>query len=185
MSDTQNQELDNDILNTTPEDLMKRLDLALAREVKPEEIEYVKAQMPFLQIINIEFDEAKLSEPRLVNSNKGWVMHDYDQAISSSPGEDMWNNAHPEDDDEGGDGTVVDKSFNTAIAMVQLAEELGWLGISVMDGTTIMKWAAWLEAEKLGLAVHGFEPTEQEIKKLERIGRSEADIRTLRERLEI
>ena len=60
--------------------------------------------------------------------------------------------------------------------MVQLAQELGWIGISVLGGDNIMKWAAWLEAENLGLAVHGFEPSAEDKKRRQRLGRTPAEI---------
>lgn len=173
----------NKNVNILDKDLQQHIDLALSRAVKPEEVEYVLAQMPHLQMINLEFNEDELSEPRLITAKTGWIIQDYQEAICSSPGHQLWKSSFAdgaEDDDGESGGTVVYKSFNTAVAMVQLAQELGWIGISIVDGDAIMKWAAWVEAENLGLAVHGFEPTAEEKRKRKLLDRSESEIRNLR-----
>ena len=157
---------------------------ALHRPIATVEVEYLKNQMPFLQLINIEFEESNMHEPRLITARSGWVIHDYEEAITSSPGEMLWSTTKKELDkaekgdadggDEGG-GTVINQAYETVVQMIEIAKELGWKGISIVDGHRLMEWAAWHLGNEANLAVHGFEPTAEEEKKSKRIKRSEAE----------
>ena len=173
---TEQSDKNSETIDILDQELEHHFENAVTRPIKPEEIEYVISQMPYLEMINLEFDEDKLVEPRLITAKTGWVIQDLQEAICSSPGDKMWSSSFADEDDDEGGGTIIYKSFNTAVEMVRLAEDLGWIGISVVGGNQIMKWAAWLEAENLGLAVHGFEPTSEDKKKLKRLGRSKDDI---------
>ena len=59
--------------------------------------------------------------------------------------------------------------IDTGFAMVDLARQKNWAGIEIIDGTELMKWAAWAAAAEKDLAVQGFEPDEEDEKRRRRI----------------
>ena len=177
---------------TNAEKVKSEIDLhfrnALHRPIASVEVEYLKNQMPFLQLINIEFDEDNMHEPRLIKARSGWIIHDYQEALSSSPGEKLWSTTRKaldaEEQDQGGDeggGTIINQAYETAIQMIEIAQELGWLGISIVDGHRVMQMAAWIAATEANIAKHGFEPTAEEEKKIKRILRGEAEVDYIRQ----
>jgi len=144
----------------------------------------------FLQMVssNPNWDEPVI--PRFRTAASGWVIHDYGQAMSSSPGRYLFGPGNPEitpkkTADEGGDtsrelappenGSYIKQTVDTAEAMIEWAIEKGWPGVEIIAGTQLMQWAAWMAAQERGYSVIGFEPTEKERQKSARIRRLKAD----------
>ncbi len=48
-------------------------------------------------------------------------------------------------------GQLIKQTYDTMYDMVELAMKRGWAGIEIVDGTPIMKWAAWAIAKEKGL----------------------------------
>lgn len=143
-------------------------------------IAYLREQYPYLQMIsmNAKFEEAVI--PKFKKSPSGWVMHDYGQAMSSSPGKYLCGPGNPElQDDEGGggkadgagSGTLVRQTVDTAIAMIEWAIEKGWPGVEIISGSELMQWAAWMAAQDKNFPMMGYVPSKQGQRKLERIQR--------------
>lgn len=42
--------------------------------------------------------------------------------------------------------------------MIELAKELGWNGVQIVDGHPDMQRAAWVEACRIGVRLDGFKP---------------------------
>jgi hypothetical protein len=146
------------------------------RPVSHQEVEYLLGIYPYLQMISSEAVWEEEIIPRFKTASSGWVIHDYGQAMSTSPGKYLFGPGNPElreEEEEGGSetgtGTIITQSYITAEAMIEFAMEKGWPGVEVVAGTPFMQWAAWMAAQDRGYKLVGYEPTEKEKKKRERI----------------
>lgn len=155
--------------------------------IKREDVLYLLNRYPFLQIISTEPAFDTEMEPKFVQANSGWTIHDYGDAMSASPGELLYSDysqqlktlEKKEDEDEGeggkggrgviGKGTIINQAFMTAQQMIAIAIEKGWPGVELVDGTELMKWAAWMAAEDNNLTLTGFEPSEADRERRVRI----------------
>lgn len=160
--------------------------------LKHEDILYLINRYPFLQIISTEPSFKVDIEPKFIKANSGWLIHDYGDAMSSSPGELLYGNysiplktlQKKAEEDEGGEsgagefgkGTILNQAFLTAQEMIAIAIEKGWPGIDLVDGTELMKWAAWMAAEDKNLTLSGFEPTQEDKEKRARIRKYLAEV---------
>ena len=165
------------------------------REISEEEIQYLLDHSPFLQIVAIGVRET-LAEPEIIKLKTGWTALSYGDAICSSPGEllfwggDFRFRLYQDDEDDGegggivnpGKGTVYKQAFDTAAAMGELAKQLGWSGIYVVDGHPIMKWAMWVWAQENKMQFDGFNPSRMDKSKRERMRRSEVEDQRLLQR---
>jgi len=149
---------------------------------------YLRERYPYLQMISMQakFDEAVT--PQFKKSSVGWVIHDYGQAMSSSPGNYLYGpkdfvqakekNGGTNGGDGGNDGTgvgtLVRQTVETARSMIELAIEKGWPGVEIIAGTESMQWAAWIAAQDKNYPLVGFAPTQEEQKKYERIRKERA-----------
>jgi hypothetical protein len=181
------------------------LDLKEANIFRPiihEDVEYLCNKYPFLQMVNIEAKFEGEITPKFITSQSGWTIHDYGDAMSASPGEFLFGGGNYKaflkeilkgeiKEEEGGEGgamvnpgkgTIVKQMFDTATEMVKIAIKK-WPGIEIIDGTNLMKWAAWLAAKEKNYALEGFDPDEEDIKKYERVTKHELTIKQLEEKL--
>lgn len=143
-----------------------------------EVLAYLRERYPYLQMISMDakFEDAVI--PKFKKSSCGWVIHDYGQAMSSSPGKYLYGPGNPEiEEDEGsnggntGFGTLVRQTVETAKAMVDLAIEKGWPGVEIISGTELMQWAAWFATQEKNYPLIGYSPGQEAKRKLERIKR--------------
>ncbi len=148
------------------------------RPITHQEVEYLLSLYPYLQVISSEAIWEEEIIPQFKKAPTGWLIHDYGQAMSTSPGKNLYGPGNPElhEEEEGGSGqrgtgTIVRKTFITAEAMIELAIEKGWPGVEIVSGTPFMQWAAWMAAQDRGYTLVGYNPTEKEKKKRERIVR--------------
>lgn len=156
------------------EEGLPALDIDWNKPVRHQDLLYLLNKYPFLQIVNTEPDLSTSSKVNLVTTPNGWVIHDYGDAMSSSPGRSLFGPGSPEVEEEGGEGgegggTIVKQLFDTAQAMVLLAIEKKWAGVQIVDGTALMKWAAWMAAEDNQFPVQGYQPSEQDRQKRNRV----------------
>ena len=170
-------------------DLVKSIEDAADRPITAEDIQYLLDHYPYLQILNDRAEFAEAVEPQFVRSHSGWVIHDYIDAMTSSPGEFLFSHADSftARDDEGGSGgsnpgkgTIINQAFVTASQMVQLAIERGWMVLRIVDGHPVMKWAAWMTAHDAGLTITGYKPSKEDVAKRERVQRADTDFEKLR-----
>ena len=77
---------------------------------------------------------------------------------------------------EPGKGTIIKQMVDTAFAMVDLAIAKKWTGIEIIDGTELMKWAAWAAAFEKQFLVEGFTEKEEDKKKHERVIRHRREL---------
>ncbi|MCH9744372.1 MAG: hypothetical protein K0U29_05495 [Gammaproteobacteria bacterium] len=163
------------------------------REMSEEDIYYLIYHCPFLQIVNTQARFEGLNpEVAMVQSDSGWTILDYGDAMSSSIGKFLFSSGDSgllyakDDDGDGGDsgiggnGTFINQAFITATQMVEMAQQQGWAGIKFVDGHTVMARAAWIKAQSLGLPFEGFSPTEKDIQVAERIQMSSGEMEVLR-----
>lgn len=165
-----------------------------ARKITPEDIQYLLDHCPFLQMVNPDVEPESRSV-ELIPADSGWIIHHYGDAMSSSPGELLYGDYQPgkynlQDDEEGdggkgrrGRGTIVRQAFETAMQMVELAQKFGWKNIMIVDGHRIMKRAAWMMAESLGMGVKGFQPNKHDFEVRRRTEMSETQLESLRKTL--
>lgn len=142
------------------------------RPVSHQEVEYLLRIYPYLQMISSEAVWEEEIIPQFKIAPSGWVMHDYGQAMSTSPGKYLFGAGNPElQEEEGGSqtGTIITQAYITAEAMIEFAMEKGWPGVEIVSGTPFMQWAAWMAAMNRNYTLVGYEPTEKEKKKRERI----------------
>ncbi len=180
--------MSDDVKNTENElsaelqEALKKLNLNdtdWARALSPEEILYLLSQCPFLQIVSTGEVQA-LEEPEFITAKSGWKIHYYGNAMSSSPGELLFKSSDFRQDDGGesgksGRGTIVKQAFDTAADMIAFAQKRGWRGVHIVDGHPLMVWAAWMQAQDDAYSITGYTPDEKEIKKRERLKRSEIE----------
>ena len=168
-----------------------------SQPVRHQDAEYLRNHYPFLQIMSTEPEFPEVITPQFYTASSGWTIHDYGEAMSSSPGKLLFGPGAPdlEEKEDGGDageggagsteftgrGTVVKQLFDTARAMMKLITQKNWPGIDIIAGTELMKWALWMAAEDQGYKLQGFEPSEKDQAKRERIKKlraeSEAEIK--------
>jgi len=154
------------------------------REITPEEIQYFLDRWLFVQIISTN-NIPPLEQVKILTAKSKWKIINYGDALTSSPGEFLFAAGHmqnenmDEDGDggqaNGGQGTIWRQAFNTATEMVQLAKEFGWEGIHFVDGHPLMKWAVWMEAMDEQVPFTGFEPSEKDLARRERVKRSQIE----------
>jgi hypothetical protein len=160
--------------------------------IRHQDVLYLLSRYPFLQLVNINAAFPEEIHPKFVNSESGWVIHDYGDALSASPGELLFGDysqtlatakaktkkIKKEEDEGGGEtgveividkGTVVNLAVITASDMIALAMEKGWAGAEIIAGTALMQWAAWMAAEDFGFKLEGYVASRLDKEKRERI----------------
>lgn len=159
------------------------------RELTDAEIQYMFERFTHIQVATPNNPKLPTySPPKITHSQSGWAIINYGNAISSSPGEYLFNyaglpqyhamkKAKGEDDDGGDDGTGIGtihkQRFDTAEDIVKEALKNGWESIHVVDGDPNFIWALWVHAEKNGLSVTGYDFNESEQQRKERVYRKE------------
>jgi hypothetical protein len=152
--------------------------LAWDRPIRHQDVEYLLRQYPFLQIVSTEPNFAsEEEETKLVVIPNGWVVHDYGEAMSTSPGKLLYGAGAPDlkkEDEEGGSegggsGTIIKQGFDAAQSMVLLAIEKQWPGIQIVSGTQFMQWSAWMAAADRNIPIQGYEPSEADKLKRKRV----------------
>lgn len=150
--------------------------LAWDRPIRHQDVEYLLRQYPFLQIVSTEPTFADEEGTKLVEIPNGWVVHDYGDAMSTSPGKQLYGPGAPDvkKEDEGGSegggsGTIIKQGFDAAHSMVLLAVEKQWAGIQIVSGTQFMQWAAWMAAEDRNIPIKGYEPSQADKLKRKRV----------------
>lgn len=177
---------DQDIEQTIQEASDKlNIDIDILREIDPKDVQYLLDHCPFLQLVGPEMLPEKV-DVKIIQSDSGWDIHDYGDALSSSPGRFIFGGGNfriyldDEDDDDGeggsggdiinpGKGTVVNQAWLTATDMLLIAQQRGWNFVTIVDGHRIMKRAAWIKGAELGIIVDGFEPTLEDERIRERV----------------
>lgn len=155
------------------------------RPVTHRDIEYLLSQYPYIQMINPNEGESTPYPVRLVKTKTGWVIHDYGDAMSTSPGELLYGPGKAEKKDEaegGGDeggagdmiadpgsGTIVKQTFDMGQELIALAKQKGWSAIYVVSGTPLMTWSAWLAAKENNVKLDGYNPSKQDKAKGKRV----------------
>lgn len=150
-----------------------------SRPITMQDVQYLYDHYPFLQLLSIDphFDAGV--DPKFITVSSNWIVHDYGDALCSSPGRFLYGGYVDEDEEGGteggsanpGKGTIVKQAVDTATEMVSIAIEKGWPGIDIIDGHELMKWAAWNEAQNHNMVMNGYEPDEAAHKRRERAKR--------------
>lgn len=149
------------------------------RRVSAGDVLYLLDQWPFLQIMKADssfsVEDSQLAS--ILPAPSGWQIHDYGDALSSSPGDQRFGpltkkrRTQDKEEDEGGSGvgTLVNQAVITAFEMIKLAHARGWNTIELMDGHPLMAWAAWMQAMELEIEIKGFSPTAKDFAKWRRL----------------
>lgn len=159
--------------------------------IKHDDVEFLLNRYPFLQMVSTDPSFAEEIKPVFITADSGWVMHDYGDAMSSSPGDKLYGNysdAASKEGAEGGEGgagssgifagkgTIINQAVMTAQEMIALAVKKGWPGVEIVAGTPLMQWAAWMAAEDYQLKLEGFTPSKSDKAKRARVRKYLAEI---------
>jgi hypothetical protein len=151
------------------------------RRISASDMVYLLDQCPFLQITDTGVQsDTELPALQIITAQSGWKIHNYGNALSSSPGELLFGNPRlkptrldaKDDSGGGGDsgtGTMVNQAVITAIQMVEIAIAQGWSGVLLIDGHPLMAWAAWMKTLESDMEMEGFTPTAKDYAKLKRV----------------
>lgn len=183
-------------LQNLVENASKKLnvDIDWVRSITAEEIIWLLDHCPFLQVVNSSatFEDKPV---KFIEARSGWTIHDYGDALSSSPGKFLLGGGNfkiiLKEDDEGGEGgsgrilnpgkgTLRNQAYVTAMQMAEIAFQRKWRGMRIVDGHPMMERAAWIRAEELGVKVEGFKPSESDRKVRDRVRMSAAELDELR-----
>ena len=161
---------------------LKRLGLGEVdvRDVRTTDILWLAKQWQFLQVVDSSGNQKALEKPQLIEAKSGWTIINYGDAMATSPGKWIFRGGYfqltdnMDDTDEGGivnpgKGTIVKQAFDSAAEMIQLAKELGWSGVQIVDGHPDMQRAAWVEACRIGVKLDGYVPDVEAEKQRRRI----------------
>lgn len=192
-------DIQNDDLEQTIQEASEKLniDINVLREITPEEVQYLLDHCPFLQIVGPEMVLEK-QKVKIVQSDSGWDIHDYGDALSSSPGRFIFGGGNfriylDDESDEGssggdiinpGKGTVVNQAWVTAGDMLTIASERGWKFVIIINGHGIMRRAAWIKASELSITIDGFEPTLEDERVRDRVLESGDEFKVRKESIQ-
>lgn len=156
-------------------------EVELNRPVSATDMIYLLNQWPFLQITDTHLQMDQQIQPlKLLQAKSLWQIHDYGDALSSSPGELAYGRpgrsrrtgekkAQEEGEGGSGAGTLVNQAVITAFEMVELGLQRGWNGIKLIDGHPLMAWAAWMHCLESGIDLEGYEPSAHDYARFKRI----------------
>ena len=140
-------------------------------QVRDSDILYLAEQWQFLQVVESGGHVEPLPEPQIITAKSGWNILNFGDAMATSPGKWIFRGGYfqwtDNQDDQGdgsggivnpGKGTIHKQAFDSACEVIQLAKELGWRGVQIVDGHPNMQRAAWVEACRIGVRMDGFVP---------------------------
>lgn len=146
------------------------------REITAEELAYLQQQRSYAQILN-PAAMGEYTEINIIRIKSGWIVLDYGNAMTTSPGELIFTDAQYMRGENGnlerictGLGTRIKQIIDTAAEMVTIAKEKeGWEQIQIISGEELMSWAIWKAGQDLEVEILGYTPSKEEMKKYERI----------------
>lgn len=154
-------------------------------KVRSSDILYFAKRWQFLQVVEGGGHIKPLEKPALIEGKSGWTIINFGDAMTTSPGKFLFRGGYfciyfdDDDDDEGGGegggivnpkkGTIFKQAFDSAAEIIQLAKELGWNGVQIVDGHPDMQRAAWVEACRIGVRLDGYQPNVDAEKQRRRI----------------
>lgn len=161
----------------------------VARPINAADIEYIRSQCPYIQILNIDATFENYTSVRFIRAKSGWTIQDLDDGLCTSIGTFMFGGSDTpfiEDLDNKdfdivqeyvnfGRGTVIKQAFDTAQEMVEIIKTRWKGGIEIISGSELMKWALWVAAEENKLKLIGYEASEKDKAKRARLNRLEAE----------
>ncbi len=159
------------------------LDLKVLSErgVSVEDALWMLDRFPFVQLTDGYKKASALDDVQLVPApSSNWIILNYGDAMSSSPGRLLFGGGYSsDDDDEGGGsgglqalGTIVRQRYMTARDMVALAIQQEWGAVYIVDGHPKMMRDVWIESQAQGITVIGYEPSEADSATRDRISLS-------------
>ncbi len=144
--------------------------------ITPQELENILKRYAFVQMLNPEAS-GEYAEIKFLRSRSGWLILNYGNAMSASPGEQLFDHGTYVAKDDGslqrictGTGTTTIQIINTAADMVVTAKEQEhWPAIHIVDGQELMKWGIWKACQDLQIPLTGFTPSKEDVAKYQRI----------------
>lgn len=138
-------------------------ELNLERDITPQELENLKLHYAFVQIMNPQ-DVTDHGTIRFIRSNSGWLILDYGNAMTASPGGSLFDHGTYEKDEKGelkricsGKGTITKQIIDTAADMVKLAkEDCKWPLLHLVDGERLFRFGIWKATKDLGIKITGY-----------------------------
>ena len=149
-------------------------------QVSAEDVLYFAERWQFLQVVETSGTKQHLDKPELIEAKSGWTIINYGDAMATSPGKWIFRGGYfqfVENEDDEGDGgivnprkgTIIKQAFDSAAELIQLAKEMGWDGVQIVDGHPDMQRAAWVEACRIGVKLDGYVPDVEAEKQRRRI----------------
>ena len=183
MSDEKNEKISAEITADIEwQKTLKRLGIHEAgiRDVRSSDILWLAKQWQFLQVVETSGSRLPLEEPEIIEARSGWSIINWGDAMATSPGKWIFRGGYfqfVENEDDEGDGgivnprkgTIIKQAFDSAAELIQLAKEMGWDGVQIVDGHPDMQRAAWVEACRIGVKLDGYVPDVEAEKQRRRI----------------
>jgi hypothetical protein len=151
------------------------IELDVTRRITHDDVLNLLQKYAFVQVINPE-SSGEYEELKFIKVESGWIILDYGPAMSTSPGELLFNDIFYTVTEEGdlkrictGTGTRIKQIVDTGTEIVILAAEKNWPGIRIVDGYDLLNWSIWKSAQVYGMTVSGYTPTKADIAKYEQI----------------
>ena len=150
----------------------------IARGLTKSDVLWLLDHCPFVQLTDGNQQAKPLDQVEVMTAETGWMIHNYGDAMSSSPGRLLFGSGFSvSDDDEGSGGfqavgTVVRQRYMTAREMVAIALKQGWGSVYLVDGHPKMMRDIWIESQTQGITVIGYEPSDEDFVTRDRIGMS-------------
>lgn len=144
------------------------------RPITEEDINYLLQLYPYIQIMNSEPEWGEDINTEFIKSRgSNWIIHDYGEALSTSPGKYLFGESEEDDADDKANrqGTIINQTYETAVFLVHLAIDKGWPAIDIISGTELFKWALWMAGQDNNYTVLGYDPSQEDLIKRDRINR--------------
>lgn len=146
-------------------DIKQSMDNVFERSVTPQEFYYLLSCYPYLTICNADYPYIDSgTKPTITYAKNGWPILNFNSVICA--GSNILfaelNGKKPlskQDEDEGGNGTIVKQYSDVAYEAMALAHQLGWPTIEILSGFYPMQRMAWIAAMENNYSIKGFDPS--------------------------
>lgn len=128
---------------------------------------------PFVQLVNANAVFTEETSINFITTPKGWVIHDYGEAISVARPHEVVAKKDLTDTTKEHSNFCIDGSKGGQMAAINEVAALiatkGWIAIDVIAGTKMMQRLLWIESKRYGFGLNGYIPGESDEKCYERL----------------
>ncbi len=148
----------------------KLRELAAARPVTNEDVQYLLSRYAYLDICNSDVAEIPPDTlpVKVIKTSNNWQIHDRGERLTLGVGRLAFGGYFSEggeDEEDGGgglvhpDGTLIKQFFDASAELIAMAAER-WPAAAIISAYDPMRRAAWMAAESLGFTIDYVPTTE-------------------------